>query len=214
MQPTARTTSATRFGAHFIQDFRNCPFLWWLRHRARGTGLVPELTPIPLLVGSTYHAGLEDYYLSGWEDGQYDLTAARQAATLHMESRWDEAKDEQQALEITQQVEGLLDHYDAEFGPKGARPDWPTIRVLPDAEGHPLIEREFEIDLGYHGAIFTARIDTVVDFHGYVASLELSAGSLSRPTHRWGSPQRHTEGLEAQIDLQVALPRQAARDPN
>lgn len=66
MTTPTRETTATRFGAHFIQDFRACPFLWWLRHRAKGTGLVPELTPIPLLLGSVYHAGLEAYYLSGW----------------------------------------------------------------------------------------------------------------------------------------------------
>ena len=66
----------------------------------------------------------------------------------------------------------MLIRYHEEFGPGGRCPQYPSIQVLCDSQGEPLIEREFTIPLDYHGYTFTTRADAVVEDLGYVKALE------------------------------------------
>jgi hypothetical protein len=167
-----RQTSATKFGAHFISGFWDCPYRWWLQHRAKDYGLVPHKTADPLLIGSGTHAGLEAYYHSGWQDGNYQLEPAVEAVRAHFKERADEFQSHERLGKDFTVVERLLDLYDHQYGPRGLTPEFPKVRVVADSDGHPLIEREYEIDLGYRDYKFTSRIDLVVEFHGYLGVLE------------------------------------------
>jgi len=74
-------------------------------------------------------------------------------------------------------TEKLLDGYDGYWGPNGAMCDWPEFKVVADPQGLPLIEREYEISLGYKDYAFTSRIDLVVEARTYLGTLEHKTSS-------------------------------------
>lgn len=177
LQPS-EVTGASEFGSHFITTFRDCPMKWYNSYRRPhptiegGVGLDFTFTPVPLMVGWLTHQGLESYYRSGWQDGAYDLELAFEAVESGVANRAAEFQSPEMREDCIAQTRALLTTYHDWYGPGGASPDWPNLKVLHDNEGSPLIEREFRIDMGYGGYVYTARLDTVVEFSGYVYALE------------------------------------------
>lgn len=199
------TTTQTRFGWSFLSRYRRCPLSWWnsnLRPHDDGTpagkrGVVPAFTGEALGVGSMFHRGIQDYLLSGWEDGKYDVNAGIEGVHKEYAERLEEWEPEKKDKMLKTTID-LMDGYDAWWGPNGRYPDWPELQILADAEGNPLIEAEFEIDLDWHGYVFTARLDAVVLWGGYVCALEHKTTDVS-----WASRLRDRFMLDGQVTGQV-----------
>lgn len=178
-------SGGTRFGAHFIMDYWKCPTLWFNRYirphpSKAGFGCIPAKVSKPLHVGSLFHIGMENYYLSGWQDGQYKIEVAIEAAEqAHLERRKDMASaDEADASWI--QTKRLLQRYDEHWGPGGSNCEYPELSIAADAQGLPLLEREFEIDLGVNDYVFTCKPDAIVWYGGMLAVLEHKTTAASR----------------------------------
>jgi hypothetical protein len=167
---------ATVYGSHYWSQWDSCQRQWWLAKRAphpdgTGEGLTPFGTDRNLLFGRYFHEALEAYYLSGWQDGQYNLELALEQSTnlaRTYSSDWqdDSAFDE----DIAKCRRMLTDYHDA-TGQDSQNPDFPHFRVATDKLGAPLIEREFSIALDDHTR-YTARLDGIVEWGGALYSLE------------------------------------------
>lgn len=175
----------TRFGSHFIMDFWRCPTRWFNRYirphpTKAGVGCVPAKLSKPLHIGSLFHIGMENYYLSGWKDGKYDIDKAIQAAEqAHLERRKDmESADEADASWI--QTKRLLQRYAEHWGPGGSHCEYPELSIASDANGLPLLEREFEIDLDFNDYVFTCKPDAIIWYGGALAVLEHKTTAASR----------------------------------
>jgi hypothetical protein len=70
-----------------------------------------------------------------------------------------------------QLLEPMLRAYHDRYGPRSQTPDWPEIRVAHDANGEPIIEREFKAQLA-PGYVYTCRVDGVVYHRGHLKVME------------------------------------------
>jgi hypothetical protein len=170
----------TRFGWSYLSDFKVCPYRWWLRnhrpHPSGGTGLEPLTTASPLLIGSATHEGLAAWYKSGWKGGEdtgaRDLDAAIESARTHFAKRRSEFATTDDFDDGWATTSRLIQSYHAWFGPVGPEPDFPLTRVMGGPDGEPLVEREFQLDLGYGGHVLTARFDLVAHSFGHPSVFE------------------------------------------
>ncbi len=178
-----QTTKGTRTGWSFLKSYKSCPMKWfstYLRpHPSGGTGTQALATSRPLYVGDLFHHGLEDWYLSGWQDGSYSLDAAVARLRERAKEQQSEVPDADWS-NWTGEAEDLLIHYHQFYGPGGLAPEWPQYQIAADHEGVPLVEREFVMDLGYQGYVFTCRIDACVMFDGNLIALETKTVDTSR----------------------------------
>ena len=135
----------------FLKDWSDCQTRWFHRNlhlhpdESDGIGLESRYTNSNLLVGSLVHTGLENWYFSGWRDGEdsgeYSLEAAIEGARAHLKDREEEWDDPAKRDSDWSLTEHLLFLYHEHYGPNGTVPDYPRYRVLPDNEGRPFIER-------------------------------------------------------------------------
>lgn len=167
------------FGNSFLSAFALCPRKWfnqYLRPFEGGRGLRPQWQSEHLTKGSTFHEALAALYKSGCRNGEdtgeWDKDLALEILELtHTQSLrhyQDEAKAEEDRLLLTSMI---VAYYDM-FSLNGTNPDYPAIRVMHDGEGNPLIEREFQIDLGYNNYVFTCRADLLITHHGVPKVME------------------------------------------
>jgi hypothetical protein len=169
-----RQTTQTRSGNSFTQAFQNCQMQWWFGHRAPlalgepQLGAQPIHTAPPLMIGGLMHTALENYYRSG-----RSLQDAAQAVELAATERMEEFISLEKRDEALALVHRLLDRYDAAFKDE-------DLEVMTDDVGELLIEREYEIDLGYNDYVFTSRPDMVVAWQGYVGPLDYKTVAASR----------------------------------
>jgi len=164
---TTTESTATRFGWHFLSLWSSCETAWWnanLRHHPKDedgqSGVEPRYTGPALMVGGAIHKGLEVWYLSGWDQasqkdtGHRDIDATISAAVEHIHAVWGRFRSSDSAEKAEAEVRGLLQGYHQHWSED-------YLRVAPGPDGEPLVEQEFQLDLG-GGHLFTARLDTVV----------------------------------------------------
>ena len=177
--PEATPKGGSPFGNSFLSTFATCPRKWFnqnIRPFDGGKGIRPQFTSEHLIKGRIFHEALAELYLSGCRDGEdtgeWDLDRAKTVLESEHTRSIDEYGNLEKAEEDLFLLTSMLVNYYDEFSPSGSQPDFPTIRVMHDGEGKPLIEREFSIDLGYGGYVFTCRADLLILHHGYPKVME------------------------------------------
>jgi hypothetical protein len=142
-----------------------------------GKGLEMQFTPAPLAVGWIVHEGLAAYYRSGWEDGKYDvghaISIVKKATAVQ---RFASEEDHDNALATSA---AIIEKYHLWTTGGQGHPDFPHLRIAADHDGNPLIERDFEVDLGYKGCTYTGRLDAVVSDGGLIRSFEHKTAAAS-----------------------------------
>jgi len=212
VSPTAPPGGASRFGAHYLETWQECPMLWYRRflapHPDGGRGLETLFTGEPLLVGSAVHEGLAAYYATpgGWKTGDYDIEAAVAHIPASMEKRRRECETDQAFDNVVNTSTTLLRKYHDWWGKGGVLCDYPDLTILNDAQGMPLVEREYEITLPYRNYVFTARFDAVVRYFGAIYVLEHKTTAASRLSN-----QLTAMGINTQVTGQVMILNEAHR---
>jgi hypothetical protein len=177
----------TRFGWSFLKSWKACRTKWYdtyLRpHPDGGTGTEPTFTGEALLLGSAVHKGLEAYYNANtgimWSDEGRILSVHGHARKELRERISEMAGGEEEYTKLTAQADDMLTTYIHHW--TETEPEYPTWKVALDKNGEPLVEREFELDLGYNGYVFTSKIDVVCVFQDeYLVPLEHKTVDVSR----------------------------------
>ena len=177
--PDATPKGGSLIGNSYIAKFAQCPRDWFHSYYHPfdgGKGIRSRFTSEHLLKGRVFHEGIAALYTSGCRDGEdtgeWDLDLAISVLEMDHASASVEYESEQKAEEDLLLVRSMLIAYHDEFSPVGANPDYPVIRVMHDGEGKPLVEREFSVDLGFGGYVFTCRADLIITHHGYPKIME------------------------------------------
>lgn len=176
--PTTSGAGGTRVGSTFIDDW-SCKFYWYANHLAPfegGNGLTHKHDNKNLWMGSVTHTALETWVRSGWSDGKFDPEATEDA----LEQAAEEASTrlafpEEEHPDLLAQCKKFMGRYMKFAGPDGEDPDWEQWRPV-EANGEPIIEREFEVDLQWEGFFYTTKPDVVV--------WRLSDGALCALDHK------------------------------
>ena len=166
-------------GNSYLSKWAQCPRAWFnsfYRPFEGSQGVRPRYVSEHLLKGGTFHEGIAELYLSGCRDGEdtgeWNLDQAIGILESHHkrnESQYEESTLYETDLNLTR---SMLTAYYSEFGLGGPSQDYPTIRTLHDGEGLPLVERDFSVDLGYGGYVYTCRADLLILHHGYPKVME------------------------------------------
>lgn len=173
----------SRFGWSWLSSWDKCETLWWNRnlrpHPSGSLGIeLPGYKPA-LDIGIRTHTGLENWFRSG-----YVLDAALQS---HRDKHGGDdgllAGADQALVDSVATTDRLLRAYDAKYGLNGTHPDHPHKEIVS-------IEDELQLDVGYGGYMFTARLDLVWRYSGYIWALEHKTTNA-----------RQFNGLTARIDL-------------
>lgn len=153
----------SRFGFHFLSDYQSCPTKWYNRnlrpHPSGGLGIEPLGYRAALDIGSRVHRGLEAWYLTKLNNA----TSLDAAITGHR-SPADEFPDGELAESISL-TDRLLRLYHERYL------DDPAKEIVWH-HGKPGVELELQVDVGYKGYLFTARLDLVWRFDSYVWAVE------------------------------------------
>lgn len=120
-------------------------------------GITPARFKPALDTGSRVHAGIAAFYQSGCRDGED--TGERSLDAMLDAARQDPPIDPLTVSEDIVESLALTDRLLTKYFEVYQHDD--GVRVAFDDEGHPLIEREFWLDLGYRGYRFTCRADLV-----------------------------------------------------
>ncbi len=159
---------ASRTGIHYMKEWRSCPIKWFNKfarpHPSGGLGLRSKDMTKPLVLGVCVHDGLEAYYHSGIRCGKdsciRDVELAVRTAQAKL-ATFDLADFPEIREACFAESEKLIRSYHDFWGPGGINDDTTELRVVCDSSG-PIIEREYEIDLG-NGYSYTCRVDLVVE---------------------------------------------------
>jgi len=177
--PAKTPNAGSQIGNSYLAKFARCPRDWfntYYRPFQGGHGIQYRFTSEYLSAGRSFHEGIAELYRSGVRDGEdtgeWDIDRAIARMQLEHTTTTIEYESQEKAEETWQLIQSMLLNYHDEFCLTGNRPDFPTIRVLCDGEGSPLIEREFSIDLGFRDYVFTCRVDMIVSHHGYPKIME------------------------------------------
>lgn len=202
----------SRVGSHFIDLYRTCPMKWFNSYirphpSEGGAGLESVRTSPALLFGWAMHEALADYYRSGWQDGRYNVESAVKMGQLALHHRSKEFDDVDQLQAECIRLDGLMRKYHDFYGPGGVVVDYPNLRIAVDPEGEPLIEREFECELGYENYHITSRFDGVCWFNGYLYILEHKTTAASRLGRLF-----QQMGMNTQASCQAFILRHAFND--
>lgn len=126
-------------------------------------GLTTRVTTAPLLVGIGAHAGLHAYDLSGWRDGadsgERDLMKALAHAEETLKARQQELEDPDEFEKALHQTRNVLIKFD-ELRTAGAIS---RKRVVADANGKPVLEREFHLPLAGGKFVYVDKVDGVFE---------------------------------------------------
>lgn len=190
---------ATVYGSHYWSQWDSCQRQWWLAKRAphpsgEGEGLTPFGTDRNLLFGRYFHEVMEAYYLSGWEDGRYNLEIALKVGEIKAREYSSEWQDDSAFEEDVAKARRMLTDYHDATGPGATNPDFPGFRIATDKAGKPLVEREFNIHLGGN-TYYTARMDAVVEW----------AGALYGMEHKTTSSMYYGKDLRASLHLALQV---------
>jgi hypothetical protein len=157
----------SRFGWHFLSNWSKCQTYWYnstLRPHPGGQpghlGIEAASYSPALDIGSRFHKGLEAYFAG------YDVDSVLSAHRSLLEQAPGAALDGStpQADSIATADRLLVRYMDRYHPTRGTHPD-SGREVL-------AIERELAIDVGYQGYVFTARLDLVWSYAGYIWALE------------------------------------------
>jgi len=177
-----------------------CPRLWFWQYLypwpSGERGVEPKYTASPLMVGSGVHVGLAAWYMSGWQDGNYALDPALDAARNVFKSRRAEFESEERYASDLAEVERLLRAYDGEYGPNAHIPEFPTFRAAtqPANTTKPYIESTFNLTLKT-GHILTVRPDMIGVNHGMLVAVEHKTPGASRVSATIGEATLGGQGL-------------------
>lgn len=182
----------SRVGWSFLRSFSQCETLWfntYLRPHARVPGAhghtFPE-RPSARSLGTIVHHMLQNWYLSDCEldaqgrckkdhdptrEAAYSLDYAISVCAPFVEATYSGWSEEERAEYIGKACE-LFERHHAYCGPGGTLPESRLLRVAHDGEGVPLVERTFELPLGYADYIFTSKVDLVVSAYGKLFPLD------------------------------------------
>jgi hypothetical protein len=160
---------------------------------------------LPLAVGLATHEGLDAYYHSAPDTGDYNLTSAIAAAEeyiLTLSTRFQDPNDMASAIA---QTSGLLRTYHDWYGKDGENPEWREYKVAHDKLGRPLIERTLEVDV--HAPMpFTGRIDTVVEHRDSFYAMEHKTAAPHRVTRTFQQLRMGTQARGQVILLKENFP--------
>ncbi len=153
----------SRIGWSALSQFQECEWSYFLSnilpHPKGGFG-ISQGDARALWIGAMFHSAMQAWFLSAPETGQYSMDAALAGLEAAVREDGLRERDSDKAAEWESDVSQLFRRYALECGPAGPDPDRDRFRVAFDADG-PLVEREFEVDLGYNGYYYTTRIDLV-----------------------------------------------------
>lgn len=183
---------ASQFGISFLTSWVKCPYRFALTylapHPSGGRGLTLSTKASPLLAGGSFHLALETWYASRCvnpstgetteDHGQPDLERARQAILTHSAEHAHEWESPEARAVDTQLTLDWLQRYHDFYGPQGAMPEWPEMKVYVDETG-PWIEREVRVPLT-EGLYLTSRIDLVASDGGHPVVYEHKTTSASQ----------------------------------
>ena len=167
LPPASGTSGGTRIGVSCIKQWDRCKWQWFLSYAAprpdNGVGFRRKTIGKALIVGILFHDAEQVWLESGWQDGKFDHGVALDCIQAAMDSaeRQREAGTEEQLTDCVATALELFARYAKRCGPNGADPDWERFRIAADSEGKPLLEREWQVDLGYNQYFITSRIDAV-----------------------------------------------------
>jgi len=195
--PATSLEGGTPIGSSYLKAYWTCPYLFFNQYiRPAGVtednldliGIRPRFQSRALHLGSMNHSFMEHLYLSGCKDGEdtgeWDLdfaVAGLEVTANQVKSEYKEVS-EWKADKLEAMILGR--YYADEFGLSGPRPDWPTYQVAFDGNGRPLIEREFELDLGYGGYYVTSKPDVLMWHDGYLMSRDHKTSVASYAARR------------------------------
>lgn len=215
------TPGGTPVGSSYLKAYISCPRRWFYTYvwpwyedgRLVGRGLVREDSPrdLALNTGSLFHLGVERYLGSactgGEDSGKYDLEAGLAA----VEEAGAKAGASDREREAVLEAKIMLQNYDRHAGPGGLAPQWPTLKVMCDDQGRPLLERAYWTRLGYRDYVFTCQVDGMVLEHGQV--LRVLENKTSAPG-MWVDRRLRSLGTDAQVTGEVfTLVNQFREDP-
>lgn len=186
-EPIAVPGGASRVGHSYITKFANCerdffnefirPLVDLATGELLGRGIQPIHVPLNLLTGRLAHEGFAAWYASGCRDGEdtgeYNIDLALDTMKMH----WLKAKghneyeNDEGADNDWLRLEVMLRSYHDTYGPRGYARDWPTIKVVHDSDGRPVVERELETLLA-PGYLYSCRLDLAVWHHGFLKVME------------------------------------------
>ena len=189
-------------GNSYLATFAACPRNWfnsYYRPYEGGRGLRSKFISEHLIKGRVFHEGLAALYKSGCrsgeDTGEWDIKLAQDLMHLHHAQSIPEYTSEDKAEEEWIKLQAMLTAYHDEFSLRGHHPDYPTIRVLHDGAGEPLIEREFQVDLGYRDFVFTCRADLVILHHGRPKVMEHKTSAPGM----WAKKRLHSIHTDSQF---------------
>lgn len=188
IRPSPR--SAGQLAWSGLKDWQTCQMLWYNRRlrphpNGEGQGCEPLDTPQALSLGSLFHLAIEEWYRSGWRNGQYQHSAGLNAIEAARSELIDERGHHvEEAEAVMAQAKALFDRHASWCGPDGPQPEYPDVRILGDANDEPMLERTFRCDLGYGGYVFTSKLDAVVQYHGKVYAFEHKTCAATAQTAR------------------------------
>lgn len=147
--PTPDREGGSPFGSSFIKGWWECPKKWWYGflapHPKGGLGLESAFLAKPLAIGIVFHKWAEAYYSSGSEE-----TANQTVVDWFKDYQGPKILD---LGEVDDMVTALVDNYtDYE--------NYHPLEIL-YWDDKPMVECNLEVDLGYNGYIYTARLDGV-----------------------------------------------------
>lgn len=182
--PQTEPTGGTAVGNSYLTTFAACPRDWFnlfcrpVQDEAGqplGVGIRTTTTGIPLLVGSICHDGLEGWYRSGIRDGEdtgeRSIDAALAAVDQSHQTRYREFQGAEEADQVLDVSRHLMRAYHDRYGPESSGSEYPTWKVLCDAQGEPLVEREWCAQLT-PGYVYTCRTDLIGTHHGLLKTME------------------------------------------
>ena len=178
----------SRFGWHFLAEYKTCPMKWFNRYlRAHpsgdGWGCAPRTVGDPLELGTFFHRAIQRWYESAPLTGEYDLEAAIDGIDVHAASVRHLLGEERTGKLAAAALNLMMRHHEY-CGPGGVLPEWPTWRpvCMRDTDGtvRPVVERTFEVPLGWRDYVFTSQPDVVVEGHGRLWPLDHKTSAPNR----------------------------------
>lgn len=207
-------SGGTRFGHHYLKTFEDCPQLFFNqyvrpieRDGVKYRGISAKKTARPLLSGGLFHEGLAAWYLSGCRDGEDTGERDIEAALEVAKGFWEKIQGEYEggpdgAEEDWIEISALLRQYHDHHGPDGAS-EYPDLRIAHDGAGVPLVERAFELSMGYpadNPYIYTVRVDAIIErCPGFRQIFEHKTSN-----YRWVSTRIKTIHTDAQFTGEFA----------
>ena len=224
-EPIHLSGGGSRIGNSYLSEFEVCPRRWFYLYgfptglREDGTLLDPTQPVqhvglriergLALHAGSAFHAAIETWFRSGCRDGEDTGEYNLDAAIAEIDLTFSKVTDPIDTLQLERErddMRALFVSYHETFGPGGSLQDWPNLKVACDPQtGEPMLEREFEIDLG-GGYIFTCKPDAFVTENGYLKVMEHKTSSVWYAKGKLLSMQYETQPTAELYTLKTLYP--------